>query len=102
MSNNGHIDVAYVAGLARLEIKPEDQARLQKDMDGILAYIEQLEELDVSGIEPTAHATLLTNVVREDVAGESFPRETMLANAPADVNEELIKVGQVLPGEGMS
>jgi aspartyl-tRNA(Asn)/glutamyl-tRNA(Gln) amidotransferase subunit C len=71
-------------------------------MDGILAYIEQLEELDVSGIEPTAHATLLTNVVREDVAGESFPRETMLANAPADVNEELIKVGQVLPGEGMS
>jgi aspartyl-tRNA(Asn)/glutamyl-tRNA(Gln) amidotransferase subunit C len=102
MSNNGHIDVAYVAGLARLEIKPEDQARLQKDMDGILAYIEQLEELDVSGIEPTAHATLLTNVVREDVAGESFPRETMLANAPADVNEELIKVAQVLPGEGMS
>jgi aspartyl-tRNA(Asn)/glutamyl-tRNA(Gln) amidotransferase subunit C len=102
MSNNGHIDVAYVAGLARLEIKPEDQARLQKDMDGILAYIEQLEELDVSGIEPTAHATLLTNVVREDVAGESFPRETMLANAPADVNEELIKVAQVLPGGGMS
>ena len=102
MSNNGHIDVAYVAGLARLEIKPEDQARLQKDMDGILAYIEQLEELDVSDIEPTAHATLLTNVVREDVAGESFPRETMLANAPADVDEELIKVAQVLPGEGMS
>lgn len=102
MSNNGHIDVAYVAGLARLEIKPEDQARLQKDMDGILAYIEQLEELDVSGIEPTAHATLLTNVVREDVAGESFPRETMLANAPADVDDELVKVGQVLPGEGMS
>lgn len=102
MSNNGHIDVAYVAGLARLEIKPEDQARLQKDMDGILAYIEQLEELDVSDIEPTAHATLLTNVVREDVAGESFPRETMLANAPADVDDELVKVGQVLPGEGMS
>lgn len=102
MSNNGHIDVAYVAGLARLEINPEDQARLQKDMDGILAYIEQLEELDVSDIEPTAHATLLTNVVREDVAGESFPRETMLANAPADVDEELIKVAQVLPGEGMS
>ena len=102
MSNNGHIDVAYVAGLARLEINPEDQARLQKDMDGILAYIEQLEELDVSDIEPTAHATLLTNVVREDVAGESFPRETMLANAPANVDEELLKVGQVLPGEGMS
>ena len=102
MSNNGQIDVGYVAGLARLEIDPEHKERLQKDMEEILAYIEQLEELDVSGIEPTAHATLLTHVVREDVAGESFPRATMLANAPADVDEELIKVAQVLPGEGMS
>jgi aspartyl-tRNA(Asn)/glutamyl-tRNA(Gln) amidotransferase subunit C len=102
MSNNGHIDVGYVASLARLEIAPERKEKLQKDMEEILAYIEQLEELDVSDIEPTAHATVLTNVVREDVAGESFPRETMLANAPADVDEELIKVGQVLPGEGMS
>lgn len=102
MSNNGHIDVGYVASLARLEIAPERKEKLQKDMEEILAYIEQLEELDVSDIEPTAHATVLTNVVREDVAGKSFPRETMLANAPADVDEELIKVGQVLPGEGMS
>jgi len=102
MSDNGHIDVGYVASLARLEIAPEKKARLQKDMDGILAYIEQLEELDVSGIEPTAHAALLTNVVRKDVSGESFPRDVMLANAPAEVDEELIKVAQVLPGEGMS
>jgi aspartyl-tRNA(Asn)/glutamyl-tRNA(Gln) amidotransferase subunit C len=102
MSNTGHIDVAYVAGLARLELDPAKTARLQKDMDGILAYIEQLEELDVSGIEPTAHAAVLTNVVRDDIAGESYPRETMLANAPAEVDEELIKVPQVLPGEGMS
>ena len=102
MSNNGKIDVAYIAGLARLELDPETQACLQKDMEDILAYIEQLEELDVSGIEPTAHATVLTNVVREDVAEESFPRATMLANAPADVDDKLIKVAQVLPGEGMS
>jgi len=102
MSDNGQIDVGYVAGLARLELDPETKVKLQKDMEGILAYIEQLEELDVSGIEPTAHAALLTNVIRDDVAGESFPRETMLANAPAEVDEELIKVGQVLPGEGMS
>ena len=102
MSDNGQIDVGYVAGLARLELDPETKVKLQKDMEGILAYIEQLEELDVSGIEPTAHATLLTNVVREDVAGESFPRETMLANAPAEIDDKLIKVAQVLPGEGMS
>ncbi|MDD5727149.1 MAG: Asp-tRNA(Asn)/Glu-tRNA(Gln) amidotransferase subunit GatC [Victivallales bacterium] len=102
MNNDSHIDVAYIAQLARLEINAEDRARLQKDMDGILAYIEQLEELDVSGIEPTAHAILQTNVVRADVAGESFPRAVMLANAPDEINEELIKVAQVLPGEGMS
>jgi aspartyl-tRNA(Asn)/glutamyl-tRNA(Gln) amidotransferase subunit C len=102
MSDNGQIDVGYVAGLARLELDPETKVKLQKDMEGILAYIEQLEELDVSGIEPTAHAALLTNVIREDVAGESFPRKTMLANAPAEVDEKLIKVAQVLPGEGMS
>ena len=102
MSDHGQIDVGYVAGLARLELDPEKKAGLQKDMEEILAYIEQLEELDVSGIEPTAHAALLTNVVRKDVAGESFPRATMLANAPAEVDEELIKVAQVLPGEGMS
>ena len=102
MSNNGHIDVGYVAGLARLELDTETKVRLQKDMEEILAYIEQLEELDVSGIEPTAHATLLTNVIREDVAEESFPRDVMLANAPAKVDEELIRVAQVLPGEGMS
>lgn len=102
MSDNGHIDVGYVAGLARLELDPDKKEKLQKDMEEILAYIEQLEELDVSGIEPTAHAALLTNIVREDVAGESFPRDVMLANAPAEVDEELIKVAQVLPGEGMS
>jgi len=102
MSDNGQIDVGYVAGLARLELDPETKVKLQKDMEGILAYIEQLEELDVSGIEPTAHAALLTNVIREDVAEESFPRATMLANAPAEIDEELIKVAQVLPGEGMS
>lgn len=102
MSDNGQIDVAYIAGLARLELNSETQARLQKDMEGILAYIKQLEELDVSGIEPTAHATLLTNVVREDVAEESFPRAAMLANAPANINDELIKVAPVLPGGEMS
>jgi len=102
MSDHGHIDVGYVAGLARLKLDPETKVKLQKDMEGILAYIEQLEELDVSGIEPTAHAALLTDVVREDVAEESFPRDVMLANAPAKVDEELIKVAQVLPGEGMS
>jgi aspartyl-tRNA(Asn)/glutamyl-tRNA(Gln) amidotransferase subunit C len=102
MGDKSHIDIGYVAGLARIDIDPESQERLQKDMEDIVEFIEQLKELDVEGIEPTAHAVPLTNVWREDVAGQSFPRENMLANAPAAIDEEQIKVPQVLPGEGMS
>jgi len=98
----GGIDVRYVAELARIEIAPEAMAKLEHDMRGIVGYIEQLNELDVSGIEPTAHAAMLVNVERDDVAGTPFPREAMLANAPAVLNGETIKVPQVLPGEGMN
>ena len=56
----------------------------------------------MTGIEPTAHAAKLSNVWREDVPGESYAREDMLANAPAVIQGELIKVPQVLPGEGMN
>ena len=102
MGNDGHIDVGYVAGLARIEISPEDQERLQKDMEGIVSYIEQLKELDVEGIEPTAHAVPLNNVWREDAAAAAGCRDIMLGNAPETIEDELVKVPQVLPGEGMS
>jgi aspartyl-tRNA(Asn)/glutamyl-tRNA(Gln) amidotransferase subunit C len=100
--SNVDIDVAYVAELARLELDSSEKERFQKDMESILGYIEQLNELDVTGIEPTAHAAPMTNVWREDKAGETFQREKMLQNAPATVDEELVKVPQVLPGEEMS
>ena len=96
------IDVAYVAALARLEIPAEAQERLQRDMESIVGYIEELAELDVTGIEPHAHASMLTNVVREDVTKKPFDRALMLKNAPGIINDNLIKVPQVLPGEGMN
>jgi aspartyl-tRNA(Asn)/glutamyl-tRNA(Gln) amidotransferase subunit C len=102
METSNSFDVTYVAELARIELNDADKAKLQQDMQAIVGYIEQLNEVDVSGIEPTAHAVTLTNVTREDRAGKSVPRETMLANAPATVDDELIKVPQVLPGEGMA
>ena len=104
MSNNSNaaIDVKYVAELARIDLAEGSIAKLQCDMQNIVEYIEQLSELDVSNIEPTAHAAALTNVVREDQAGTSVPRETMLANAPAVLNGETVKVPQVLPGEGIN
>ena len=103
MSNNSNaIDVKYVAELARIDLEDSSVEKLQSDMQNIVAYIEQLSELDVSSIEPTAHAAALTNVVRRDEAQTSFPRETMLANAPAVLDGETVKVPQVLPGEGIN
>ena len=98
MSGNT-IDVKHVAELARLQLKEESIEQLQKDMENIVAYIEELNELDVSGIEPTAHAALLTNVYREDVVAEPYGR-VMLKNAPELINDEAIKLPRVLPGEG--
>lgn len=96
------IDIRYVAELARLEIPDGQAAALQKDLENIVAYIAELGELDLTGVEPTAHAAPLSNVWREDVAGEPFGCERMLANAPALMNGDLIRVPQVLPGEGMN
>ncbi len=96
------IDVDYVAELARLEIAPEQKEKLQRDLEAIVGYIDELKELDVSGVEPTAHALKVANVWREDESHESYPREVMLANAPETIDGECIKIPQVLPGEGMN
>ena len=96
------IDVAHIAALARLQLSPEAAAKLTGEMESIVGYVEMLSELDVSGIEPTAHAVPRSNVIRDDVPGTSFPHDLMLANAPATVDQELVKVPQVLAEEGMA
>jgi len=102
MNHKGNIDVGYVAQLARVDLDVPTRDRLQHDLEAILGYIEQLNELDVTGIEPTAHAAPLFNIWREDVAGQTYDRHTMLDNAPAVIDDELIKVPKILPGEEMS
>ena len=93
------IDIKYVADLARLELSSEQAEKLQGELTRVVEYIAELGEVDVSGVEPTAHAAQLTNVWREDEAKTSFPREAMLKNAPGIIHENLIKVPRVLPGE---
>ena len=100
--NNGTIDVSQVAALARLEIPAGQTEKLQAEMEAIVGYVEMLSELDVDGIEPTAHAVDRVNVMREDVATQPRSRQDMLANAPATIDDELIRVSQVLPGAGMA
>ena len=93
------IDIKYVADLARLELSSEQAEKLQGELARVVEYIAELGEVDVSGVEPTAHAAQLTNVWREDEAKTSVPREAMLKNAPGVIHENLIKVPRVLPGE---
>ena len=95
-------DATKVAMLARLDLSQEERNKFQSEMEAIVGYVNQLSELDVDGIEPTAHTTPRFNILRDDVAERDFSRETMLSNAPEVIDGELIRMPQVLPGEGMS
>ncbi len=75
-------DVEYVADLARLALDEEEKALFQTQLGQILEYAEALAEVETEGVEPTAHAVPLQNVLREDVARPSLPKEDVLKNAP--------------------
>jgi aspartyl-tRNA(Asn)/glutamyl-tRNA(Gln) amidotransferase subunit C len=80
------IDVKYVAHLARITLSPAEEQKLGTQLGNILGYIEKLRELDVSQVEPTAHAVRLINVTRPDEIAPSLPTEEALRNAPAKAN----------------
>jgi aspartyl-tRNA(Asn)/glutamyl-tRNA(Gln) amidotransferase subunit C len=76
------IDVNYVAHLARLELSAGEVERFSRQLDDILGYVRQLEQLDVENIEPMAHATPVYDVMREDQARPGAGTESALGNAP--------------------
>jgi aspartyl-tRNA(Asn)/glutamyl-tRNA(Gln) amidotransferase subunit C len=80
------IDVPYLARLARLEITPEEAEIFGPQLGRILDHVEQMNKLDITGIEPTAHAITVFDVIREDGVGESLPKKTILENAPHNAN----------------
>ncbi|MFN2465150.1 MAG: Asp-tRNA(Asn)/Glu-tRNA(Gln) amidotransferase subunit GatC [Candidatus Dormibacteria bacterium] len=75
--------VRHVAELARLGLSGEEMERLTGELSKILDYIDQLERLDTSSVEPTAQVGGLTDVFRDDEARPSLPVEAALSNAPA-------------------
>ena len=87
--------VDYVANLARLELTEEQSNKMIEDLDKILGYVDKLNELDTSGIEPTAHILPITNVFRDDVTQPSYAREDILANAPTK-EDGCIKVPKIV------
>ena len=80
------IDVKYVAHLARLALTPDEETKLAGQLGGILDYIEKLKELDVTHVEPTAHAVPMINVTRPDEIRPSLPHDDALRNAPVKAN----------------
>jgi aspartyl-tRNA(Asn)/glutamyl-tRNA(Gln) amidotransferase subunit C len=87
---SSEIDVAYVANLARIDLTDAEKSQFQTQLTDILHYVHLLDELDVDGIEPTAHATPLFNVMRKDEVGQSLNREDVIANAPKAQNNEFV------------
>jgi aspartyl-tRNA(Asn)/glutamyl-tRNA(Gln) amidotransferase subunit C len=79
-------DVKYVAHLARLKLTPEEEQKFGAQLGQILSYIEKLKQVDVSQVEPTAHAVPLVNVTRDDEVRPSLSNEDALRNAPARAN----------------
>jgi aspartyl-tRNA(Asn)/glutamyl-tRNA(Gln) amidotransferase subunit C len=74
--------VEQVAQLARLALQPEEKRRLTEQLNAILAYMEQLNEVPTDGVEPTAHVLDLVNVFRDDTVCQTLSAEAALANAP--------------------
>lgn len=75
--------IEYVGILAKLELNEEEKERAKKDMGEMLDYIDKLNELDTSGVEPMSHVFPVNNVFREDEVTNGDGREKTLANAPA-------------------
>lgn len=71
-----------LAHLARLEVKPEEEANMLKDLSQMLSFVEKLREVDTTGVEPLTSMTHEVNQLREDEAANMLPREKALQNAP--------------------
>ena len=80
--SDSEFDIKYVANLARIALTTEEEARLGSQLGDILGYVKKLEELDISDVEPMAHAVPLDNVLRADEVQPSISNEEALANAP--------------------
>lgn len=82
MSRISNEQVKHVAHLARLAVSEEEVEKFTKQLDAIITYFEELNELDTTGVKPTSHVLNMKNVLREDVPKEGLPVEEVLKNAP--------------------
>lgn len=76
-------DVEHVAKLARLELSEDEKIKFSKQLGDILKYVEQMNEVDTTDIEPMSHAIPVVNVMREDNVVSEQTKEELMANAPS-------------------
>ena len=77
------MNVRRMAELSKLSLTEAEEIRLSREMEGILKFARQLQNLDVEGVKPTQHILDLTNVLRADEIQSSLPQESILSAAPA-------------------
>ncbi|MBK1791417.1 Asp-tRNA(Asn)/Glu-tRNA(Gln) amidotransferase subunit GatC [Persicirhabdus sediminis] len=87
--SQAHIDVKYVADLARIELSDEELQTFQGQLEAILGHIEQLQTVDVEGIEPTAHASPVFDRTRPDAHRPGFGPDILIKNAPDSSGDQL-------------
>ncbi|MDO8746506.1 MAG: Asp-tRNA(Asn)/Glu-tRNA(Gln) amidotransferase subunit GatC [Thermodesulfovibrionales bacterium] len=89
------ISVEYISKLARLSVSEKEREAFSAQLQGILSYMEKLNELDTKDVEPTSHVVSLSNVMRDDVQRDSISREDALANAP-DHTDKFYRVPRII------
>lgn len=94
------VNIDHIAKLARLELTSEEHEQFKRQISEILDYVQQLQEVDVEGVEPTAHATHVVNIIRADQAGPTQSLEETMRNAPEVVDGNLIRVPKVIDDGG--
>lgn len=90
MADEHHIDIDKVAELARIALTAEEKAKFSTQLESILGYIDKLDELDTSNVEPTAHPHSVENVWRDDKAESELPTSEALKNAPKQRNNMFV------------
>ena len=95
MNPTSDLNINYVANLARLALTPAEQQKFAQQLGDILHYVDKLNQVDVAGVEPMAHASPVFNVWQADVARAGLPVEQALRNAPAQ-RDHLIVVPKVV------
>ncbi len=87
-------DVEHVAKLARLELTEEEKVKFSKQLGDVLSYMEQMNEVDTTGVEPMNHPIDFSNVMREDTVICEQTREELMANAP-EIEQDYFKVPKI-------